>query len=363
MIAAGVIATEDARCSAPLALGGCGLWDDWFGTKKTPLPGKREPILRTGGALTVDEGVPKVVLPPPVRNAGWPQAGGNPAHFMGHLAAGAAPGRGLERRYRRRRRLPAQDPRPARGGRRHGLHDGLRRRGVRVRDRRRRAGLAVRHQGTTRTTAPMSAAASRSTRARCTRSTAWPNWWRWMPPRARCAGAAISARRRARRRPWPRAGCSSPRSRTGCWRSPPMTAGSSGLTRRPIRRPSVLGRPAPAYADGLVVAGFGSGELATLRADSGTVVWTDSLATSAGSRRPGGFLGDPRPAGDRRRPGLRHRRRRPDWSRSTCRRAGGCGSARSPARTVPGRPGPGCSSCRSSSRLRRSTATTAASPG
>ena len=30
---------------APLALGGCGLWDDWFGTHKAPLPGKREPVV------------------------------------------------------------------------------------------------------------------------------------------------------------------------------------------------------------------------------------------------------------------------------------------------------------------------------
>ena len=33
---------------------------------------------------------------------------------------------------------------------------------------------------------------------------------------------------------------------------------------------SLLGRPAPAYTDGLVVGGFGSGELATLHAESGT---------------------------------------------------------------------------------------------
>jgi outer membrane protein assembly factor BamB len=43
---------------------------------------------------------------------------------------------------------------------------------------------------------------------------------------------------------------------------------------------SVLGSPAPAYADGLMVAGFGSGEMAALRAESGTVVWTDLLATT-----------------------------------------------------------------------------------
>jgi outer membrane protein assembly factor BamB len=47
---------------------------------------------------------------------------------------------------------------------------------------------------------------------------------------------------------------------------------------------SLLGRPAPAYTDGLVVGGFGSGELATLHAESGTPVWTDTLTTSVGSR-------------------------------------------------------------------------------
>ena len=73
---------------APLALGGCSLWDDWFGTHKTPLAGKREPVLAARSGLIVDDDAPKVVLPPAVPNAAWPQAGGNPAHFMGHLAAG-----------------------------------------------------------------------------------------------------------------------------------------------------------------------------------------------------------------------------------------------------------------------------------
>ncbi len=43
---------------------------------------------------------------------------------------------------------------------------------------------------------------------------------------------------------------------------------------------AMLGEPAPAYADGLVVAGFASGELTALRADTGTVVWTDNLVAS-----------------------------------------------------------------------------------
>jgi outer membrane protein assembly factor BamB len=45
---------------------------------------------------------------------------------------------------------------------------------------------------------------------------------------------------------------------------------------------SVLGTPAPAYSDGFVVAGFGSGDLVCVRSDTGSIVWTDSLGASRG---------------------------------------------------------------------------------
>ena len=38
---------------APLALGGCSIWDDWFGTRKIPLVGKREPVIVGRGRLVV----------------------------------------------------------------------------------------------------------------------------------------------------------------------------------------------------------------------------------------------------------------------------------------------------------------------
>ena len=78
-----------ATLGLPLALGGCGLWDTWFGEEKPPLPGKREPVLAATNVLTPQPGT-QVVLPPPVRNAAWPQPGGNPAHLMGHLEANPA---------------------------------------------------------------------------------------------------------------------------------------------------------------------------------------------------------------------------------------------------------------------------------
>jgi outer membrane protein assembly factor BamB len=45
---------------------------------------------------------------------------------------------------------------------------------------------------------------------------------------------------------------------------------------------AVLGLPSPAYAEGIVVGGFGSGDLVALRAETGSVAWTDSLASQSG---------------------------------------------------------------------------------
>jgi outer membrane protein assembly factor BamB len=72
-------------------LGGCGDsdWFDWdsvLSSPKHPLPGKRENVLADATGLTPAKDAPRVVLPQPVMNAAWPQEGGNPAHLMGHLA-------------------------------------------------------------------------------------------------------------------------------------------------------------------------------------------------------------------------------------------------------------------------------------
>jgi outer membrane protein assembly factor BamB len=73
----------------PLAAGGCSFFDDLFQTTKPKIPGKREPVLAAARGLERDRtGDLRVALPPAVRNADWPQAGGNPAHLMGHLATG-----------------------------------------------------------------------------------------------------------------------------------------------------------------------------------------------------------------------------------------------------------------------------------
>jgi outer membrane protein assembly factor BamB len=69
-----------------LALGvsGCDLFKD----KEQPLPGERIPVLGVGSGLEPDPklAATPVKLPPPTVNPDWPEAGGNPAHMMGHPA-------------------------------------------------------------------------------------------------------------------------------------------------------------------------------------------------------------------------------------------------------------------------------------
>jgi outer membrane protein assembly factor BamB len=76
-----------AALLAPLALAGCDTIDSWFNPKKDPLPGKREAVITTRRGFNPDDGAPKVELPPPDRDMAWPQAGGNQTHLMGHLSA------------------------------------------------------------------------------------------------------------------------------------------------------------------------------------------------------------------------------------------------------------------------------------
>lgn len=267
---------------APLALGGCGLWDSWFGSRKVPLQGKREPVVVGRRALNVDEGVPKVVLPPEVPNAAWPQAGGNPAHFMGHLAAGerlaeawsASIGRGGG--YRRK--IMAQPVAAdgivyvmdsdavvsafdiASGGRVWRFDttkedDDSTNVG---------GGLAV-DQGTLYAVNGLAEVVALDAAKGSMR------WRNTIGAPTRSAPTAVEGRLFVTTIEDRLVALAADDGRQ-LWTHQAANATTS-----------VLGRPAPAYADGLVVAGFGSGELATMRAESGTVVWTDNLAAAVRS--------------------------------------------------------------------------------
>ena len=272
-----------ARAAALLAgVGTLAACDDLFSTSKPKIPGKREPVLAARRGLSLDEGAPlKVVLPPPVANAAWPQAGGNPAHFMGHLAArealseswttriGAGGGyrqkilaqpviangviytmdsdavvaafdvRNGDRMWRFDSKNEDADSTNVGGG--LGLDQGVL--------------YAVNGLGDL-----VALDAAKGTL----------KWRQLLDAPGRSAPTiadgrlfviTIEDKLHARAAGDGR----------GLWTHQATNA-----------RTAVLGRPAPAYADGLVVAGFGSGELSAMRADSGGIAWSDSLA-SAGS--------------------------------------------------------------------------------
>lgn len=259
------------------ALAGC----DIFGTNKPRLAGRREPVLAQRRGLVVDEAAPlKVVLPPPVPNANWPQAGGNPSHLMGHLAArvditeawsadiGAGGG------YRRK--ILAQ-PVIENGViytmnsdavvTAFDVHNGSRlwRFDTKPEDTESSnigGGLGI-ERGV------LYAVNGLGDIVAINAAKGTPTWRKFLEAPGRSAPTIADGRvfvttiedklhalATADGRP--------------LWTHQAASVSTS-----------MLGRPAPAYADGLVVAGFGSGELAALRAETGGVAWSDSLAAAS----------------------------------------------------------------------------------
>ncbi len=267
---------------APLALGGCSLWDDWFGTHKTPLAGKREPVLAARSGLIVDDDAPKVVLPPAVQNAAWPQAGGNPAHFMGHLAAGERLAEawsadiGSGGGYRRK---IMAEPVAANGivyvmdsdavASAFDMASGSRiwRFDTRQKDDDSTnvgGGLAV-DQGTLYAVNGLAEIVALDAAKGTVR------WRNTIGSPARSEPTVVEGRVFVTTIQDKLLALAADDGRH-LWDHQSATSTTS-----------MLGRPAPAYAGGLVVGGFGGGELATLRADAGTVVWTANLAASVRS--------------------------------------------------------------------------------
>lgn len=267
----------------PLALAGCSMFDDWLGEHKPPLPGKREPVLASKGGLQVDDAGAKtrVVLPPPTPNAAWPQAGGNPAHLMGHLAAGE-------------RLTEAWSVSIGAGG---GYRDKILAQPV-VSD-----GVVYTMDSDAVVSAFELAGGSRNWRADTkSEDDDSTNIGGGLAVEGGTLYAvnglaelvAFDAANGKER--WRKNIGAPARS------APTVTEGRLFVVTIDDRlvalaaddgrqlwshkaasaTTTMLGQPAPAYADGLVVAGFGSGELAALRAETGSVVWTDSLASARG---------------------------------------------------------------------------------
>lgn len=76
-----------AALALPFALGGCSWFDDIFSDRKDPLPGKREAVTIVRRGLAVDPAnTVQITLPPAEPRAEWPQPGGDVAHSGGHIA-------------------------------------------------------------------------------------------------------------------------------------------------------------------------------------------------------------------------------------------------------------------------------------
>jgi len=259
-------------------LSGCGLLDEWMGETKKPLPGRRESLSTVRRGLRVDEGGDRpITLPTPVRNAGWPQAGGNPAHAMGHLAT-----------PERLTRAWSSDIGKGGGYRRKILAQPV------VQD-----GLVYTMDSDAVVSAFNLQSGSRVWRVDTKDDDAdSTNIGGGMAvadgvlyalnglAELVALDAKTGAQRYRKSLPAP------PRS------APTVADGRLFFTtiddrllahaaadgrqlwayQGRVSQTAMLGQAAPAYADGLVVCGFGSGDLVALRAESGSIAWSDSLA-------------------------------------------------------------------------------------
>ena len=266
----------------PLAgLAGCSVFDDLFESSKPSIPGKRESVMSASRGMAVDPAFrTTVTLPPAVQNAEWAQAGGNPAHVMGNLATGT-----LSHAWRRsigegggyRQKITAtpvisgsqvftMDSDGAVSafdvatGDRHWRTDTQ---GEKDRSTNVGGGLAVAGSVVYATTGRAEALAISAADGKIT-------WRSPLDAPARSAPTLAEGRLFL----------------TTLDERMLALSASDGKRLWSYQASSastiVLGQPAPAYANGLVVGGFGSGDLVALRADGGTLAWSDSLAAASG---------------------------------------------------------------------------------
>jgi outer membrane protein assembly factor BamB len=268
-----------AALLAPLALAGCG----WFGSSKTPLPGVRLDVLPPPRTLTVDTSdTTPITLPPPQRNPDWPQVGGNIEHRMGSLAAGtsltlawrASIGEGAS--YRRQ--LTAQ-PIVADGSvftmdsggvvRAFRLADGTQLWRFDTKGKKDRSGELG--GGISFDGGVLYAATGRAEVVAIDAAKGTQRWRQTIGQPARAA----------------------PTIANGTLYVPTIAAQLLALAAADGKQiwsyqartalVGVLGEPSPAIGNGLVIAGFASGELTALSLDSGAVQWSDNLGAVLGN--------------------------------------------------------------------------------
>jgi outer membrane protein assembly factor BamB len=270
-----------ALLGLPLGLGGCSLFDSWFGDNKTRLEGTREPVLAARRGLEIDPADRRpVTIPPASPVPEWPQTGGTPTHAVGNVAIS-----GLQPAWRSdigsgggyRAKITAQ-PIVAGGAvytmdsdgvvSAFDLATGSRRwrtdtQGEKDRSSNLGGGLATGNGTVYATTGRADALALEAATGRIV-------WRKGFDAPGRSGPTLVNGRLFFTTLD-DRLLALNAADGERVWSYQAATTATTVLT-----------GAAPAVADGLVAAGFGSGELVTVRAESGVLVWSDSLASSRG---------------------------------------------------------------------------------
>ena len=270
-----------ALLGLPLAVSGCSIFDSFLGDNKTKLSGPRETILGSRGGLEVDAANGRsVTVPPPMTVSAWTSTGGNSTHAFGNIAvtglqpawtADIGAGGGYRAKLTSQPlvqsgsvytmdsdgRVSAFDL--ANGSRRWRTDteaDDSRSTNI-------GGGIAI--QG-----GKIYATTGRGDALSLDAGTGSILWRKDLGVPARSGPTLANDRMHFTTIDDQLLALSLP---TGerVWG---YTAAGSSTT--------VLTDAAPAISDGFVVAGFGSGELVTVRADSGVLAWSDTLASSRG---------------------------------------------------------------------------------
>ncbi len=264
-----------------LAAAGCSSLDSLFSDSKDPIPGKRETVGAARRGLAVDPSDTRaVVVPPPTSIAEWPQAGGNATHTVGHVQvsslmpawrASIGEGGGY------RAKITAQ-PIVA-GGRvftmdsdamvsAFDLASGSRIWRTETQDDKNRStnvggGVAF-ADGT------VYATTGRADTLALDAGTGAIRWRKELGSPARSAPTVAEGRLYA----------------TTIDNKLLALSASTGerlwAYQASATATTLLGASAPAVSEGLVITGFGSGDLVAVRSDSGALAWSDSLASSRG---------------------------------------------------------------------------------
>ncbi|MDW8444395.1 MAG: PQQ-binding-like beta-propeller repeat protein [Acetobacteraceae bacterium] len=265
------------------ALGGCSLWDLAFADTKPPLPGERIAVLPREAAAEPDPSLADlpVELPPPVQNAAWPVPGGRPNNVPGHVAAadtlGVAWRTSVGTGASSRRRLLA--PPVIAEGRVFAADATGDVAAVDLRDGRTLWRRSVRGEGTRGNLLGVGVAygegrvhvASGLAEVVTLAAADGAELWR-SPLPAPSRGAVTVAEGRVI--------VLTVEGEVVAF--DPATGERRWVHRGPAEATTLLGAPAPAVDEGLVLVGFPNGDAAALRLDSGRPLWTEGLGAARG---------------------------------------------------------------------------------